>query len=86
MGELLARMSDGAFYRFESLFTVEEGRLGAVVTFLGLLTLAKEQLVEIVQDAPLAPIYAKSLALMKDPDEIELSSEFDSAANDEDRA
>ncbi|QWP75122.1 segregation/condensation protein A [Lysobacter sp. K5869] len=86
MGELLTRMADGAFYRFESLFTVEEGRLGVVVTFLGVLTLAKEQLVEIVQDAPLAPIYVKSLALMKDPDEIELSSEFDSAANDEDEA
>lgn len=83
MGELLTRMADGAFHRFESLFTVEEGRLGLVVTFLGLLTLAKEQLVEIVQEAPLAPIYVKSLALMKDPDEIELSSEFDDAANDE---
>jgi len=86
MGELLTRMGDGAFHRFESLFAVEEGRLGAVVTFLGVLTLAKEQLVEIVQDGPLAPIYVKSLALMKDPDEIELSSEFDSAANDESEA
>ncbi|MGO1069100.1 segregation and condensation protein A [Lysobacter sp. CA199] len=86
MGELLTRMNDGVFHRFESLFTVEEGRLGVVVTFLGLLTLAKEQLIEIVQEGPLAPIYVKSLALMKDPDEIELSSEFDDAANDDDRA
>ncbi|WP_232518520.1 segregation and condensation protein A [Lysobacter enzymogenes] len=86
MGELLTRMADGAFHRFESLFAVEEGRLGAVVTFLGVLTLAKEQLVEIVQDGSLAPIYVKSLALMKDPDEIELSSEFDDAANDESQA
>ncbi|MBN7134858.1 rifampin ADP-ribosyl transferase [Lysobacter enzymogenes] len=86
MGELLTRMADGAFHRFESLFAVEEGRLGVVVTFLGVLTLAKEQLVEIVQDGSLAPIYVKSLALMKDPDEIELSSEFDDAANDESQA
>lgn len=77
MGELLERMKDGQFHRFESLFTAEEGRLGVVVTFLGLLTLAKEQLIDIVQDAPLAPIYAKSLAIMKGADEIELSSEFD---------
>jgi segregation and condensation protein A len=83
MGELLTRMNDGVFHRFETLFTVEEGRLGVVVTFLGLLTLAKEQLIEILQDGPLAPIYVKSLALMKDPDEIELSSEFDDAANDD---
>lgn len=84
MGELLERMKDGSFYRFESLFTAEEGKLGVVVTFLGLLTLAKEQLVEIVQDAPFAPIYVKSLALLKDGEEIELSSEFDEpAANDD---
>jgi len=83
MGELLERLADGGFHRFEALFDASEGRLGVVVTFLGMLTLAKEQLVEIVQDAPLAPIYVKSLALMKDAGEIELSSEFDDdAAND----
>ncbi len=85
MGELLERLSDGVFHRFESLFTVEEGKLGVVVTFLGLLTLAKEQLVDIVQEAPLAPIYVKSLASGEDaPATLELSSEFDDdgAAND----
>ena len=83
MGELLERLHDGAFHRFESLFTAEEGKLGVVVTFLGLLTLAQEQLVEIVQDAPLAPIYVKSLAVGEDTAQIELSSEFDEAANDD---
>ena len=83
MGELLERMADGTFHRFESLFTVEEGKLGVVVTFLGLLTLAKEQLVDIVQDAPLAPIYVKSLANVEGAPAIaELSSEFDDDAND----
>jgi segregation and condensation protein A len=81
MADLLERLTDGAFHRFETLFDPAEGRLGVVVTFLGMLTLAKEQLLEIVQDAPMAPIYVKSLALMQDPAEIELSSEFD-AAND----
>jgi segregation and condensation protein A len=87
MGELLERMADGAFHRFESLFSAGEGKLGVVVTFLGLLTLAKEQLVEIVQEAPLAPIYVKSLAVGDGaPETLELSSEFDedaSAANDD---
>ncbi|AWV07130.1 segregation and condensation protein A [Marilutibacter maris] len=77
MGELLERLNDGQFHRFEQLFTVEEGKLGVVVTFLGLLTLAKEQLVDIVQEAPLAAIYVKSLAVLDDPSQIELSSEFD---------
>ena len=81
MGELLERLADGAFHRFESLFTVEEGKLGVVVTFLGLLTLAKEQLIDIVQEAPLAPIYVKSLAVgrRRRPRWTSLSSEFDDA-------
>lgn len=83
MGELLTRLADGQFRRFESLFEAREGKLGVVVTFLGLLTLAKEQLVEIVQEAPLAPIYVKSMAVGADPGEIELTSEFDEAANDD---
>lgn len=88
MGELLESLKDGVFHRFESLFNAEEGKLGVIVTFLGLLTLAKEQLVEIVQEGPLQPIYVKSLALMKEGEEIELSSEFDDepAANDDSRA
>jgi segregation and condensation protein A len=74
MGELLSRLADGAFHPFESLFNVEEGRIGVVVTFLSTLELAKEQLLELVQEeaggpqdprAPRAwpaPIYVKSLA------------------------
>jgi segregation and condensation protein A len=62
MGEVLARLNDGRFHAFESLFPVEEGRLGVVVTFLSILELAKEQLLEIVQEKPLEPIYVKSLA------------------------
>ncbi|MES2859138.1 MAG: segregation/condensation protein A [Pseudomonadota bacterium] len=92
MGELLERMADGAFHRFESLFSPEEGRLGVVVTFLSLLELAKERLLDIVQEqadgsrpGALAPIYVKSLASgAGDPAALALSSEFDDAdaAND----
>ena len=57
-----------------SLFTPEEGRLGVVVTFLSILELAKEMLIEIVQEQAMAPIYVKSLAL---------PAEDDMAANDD---
>jgi len=81
MGELLERLGDGAFHRFERLFDPNEGRLGVVVTFLSMLELAKERLLEIVQDAPLAPIYLKSLALERNDDAaLELTSEFDEPA------
>ena len=69
MGEVLSRLSDQQFHGFETLFTPEEGRLGVVVTFLSILELAKEQLLEIVQEAPLAPIYVKSLAAAANDDE-----------------
>ena len=76
MGEVLGKLADGSFHAFESLFNVEEGRTGVVVTFLSVLELAKEQLLEIVQEEPAiasdarhpgalpqpAPIYVKSLA------------------------
>ena len=60
MGELLGRLGDASFHRFETLFDPTEGRLGVVVTFLAMLELAKEMLVEIVQEEPLAPIYVKA--------------------------
>ncbi|WP_101925435.1 MULTISPECIES: segregation and condensation protein A [Luteimonas] len=78
MGEVLTRLTGGAFHRFESLFDPSEGRLGVVVTFLSVLELTKERLLDIVQEAPLAPIYIKSLA---DAEEngtaLQFSSEFD---------
>jgi len=87
MGEVLARLSDGKFHRFESLFEPREGKLGVVVTFLSLLELAKEHLLDIVQEAPLAPIYIKSLATAEGSDAtLALTSEFDDdadAANDD---
>jgi len=60
MGELLSRLEDDQFHRFETLFDASEGRLGVVVTFLAMLELAKEFLVSIVQEEPLAPIYVKA--------------------------
>ncbi len=63
MTDVLAALGDGDFHRFESLFDASEGRLGVVVTFLAMLELAKEQLVQIVQEVALAPIYVKSLAV-----------------------
>ncbi len=79
MTDVLTRLGDGSFHRFESLFDPREGKLGVVVTFLSILELAKEQLLDIVQEGPLAPIYLKSLAIREDGDTVmpALTSEFD---------
>jgi segregation and condensation protein A len=63
MGDVLRRLGDGSFHRFEGLFDASEGRLGVVVTFLSILELAKDRLIEIMQEAPLAAIYLKARAV-----------------------
>ena len=63
MSDVLRALDNGEFHPFESLFEPSEGRHGIIVTFLAILELAKEQLVEISQRETLAPIYVKSLAL-----------------------
>ena len=62
MSDVLSALGDGSFHAFDTLFKPEEGRIGIVVTFLAMLELAKELLIEIMQSEPLAPIYLKSLA------------------------
>jgi segregation and condensation protein A len=48
------------FLAFNKLFTYEEGRRGVVVTFLAILELLKELLIEIVQTEPYGPIHIKA--------------------------
>lgn len=45
---------------FTDLFDISEGRLGVVVTFLAMLELLKQLLIEFIQAAPFAPIYIKT--------------------------
>ena len=60
MADVLQALQEQEFCSFDSLFKVEEGRLGVVVTFLAILELIKESLVDIVQSDELAPIHIKA--------------------------
>jgi len=62
MSHILSVLQDDRFVSFESLFTLEEGRLGVVVTFLATLELVKEQLIEVVQAETLGPIHVRARA------------------------
>jgi segregation and condensation protein A len=59
MSDVLASLQDNEFREFTSLFIPEEGRLGVVVTFLALLELIKQALIELVQAEPFAQIHVK---------------------------
>jgi segregation and condensation protein A len=60
MSMVLERIGSDGFTAFTSLFRVEEGRMGVVVSLLAVLELIKESLIELVQSEPFAPIYIKA--------------------------
>lgn len=60
MSEVLAMLSAERFTPFVALYRVDEGRLGVVVTFMAIMELIKEQLIELIQSEPFGPIHVKS--------------------------
>jgi segregation and condensation protein A len=61
MTHILNTLHDKEHYLFTSLFDLKEGRLGVVVTFLAILELLKQSLIDFVQASSFAPIYLKSI-------------------------
>ena len=60
MSEILVRITNQKFVPMVSLLIRAEGRLGVVVTFLAVMELLKDSLVEIVQTEPFGPIHLKA--------------------------
>lgn len=62
MSIVLDRVTAEDFIEFTTLFSVEEGRGGVVVTLLAILELLKGSLIEMVQNEINGPIYVKAAA------------------------
>ena len=60
MTHVLEALRGEQFVPFVSLFKSSEGKLGVVVTFLAIMELIKESLVEIVQSETFGPIHVKA--------------------------
>jgi len=60
MSSILNRLQSQAFVPFVALFSLEEGRLGVVVTFLAVMELIKESLIEVIQNDAFGPIHIKA--------------------------
>ncbi len=60
MTQVLDNLRGKQFVPFVSLFKAEEGKLGVVVTFLAVMELIKERLVEMVQSEAFGPIHVKA--------------------------
>jgi segregation and condensation protein A len=61
MSDILEKVNqaNGQFVPFLSLFSIEEGRPGVVVTFIAMMELLKESLLDIVQTEPYSPIHVR---------------------------
>jgi segregation and condensation protein A len=65
MSEVLSRVKAGTFTGFADLFDPEEGRLGVAVTFLALLELLRESLIEVVQSDEFAPLHVRAASSVR---------------------
>lgn len=60
MTQIVDKLRNHQFLKFEALFTLDEGRAGVVVAFIAILELLKGSIIEIVQTEPFAPIHIRS--------------------------
>jgi segregation and condensation protein A len=78
MSEILTRIKTGSFTGFAELFDPEEGRMGVAVTFIAVLELLRESVIEVVQSEEFAPLHvrvASSLRLVGDDETEETPAE-----------
>ncbi len=71
MSEILSRIKATRFTAFAALFDAEEGRMGVAVTFIAILELLRESVIEVVQAGEFAPLHvraASSVRLVGDDD------------------
>ncbi|MFI4869670.1 MAG: segregation and condensation protein A [Steroidobacterales bacterium] len=62
MSNILAALEQGSFLEFVRLFTPEEGRAGVTVTFVAILELVREGLIDIMQTEAYAPLHVRAAA------------------------
>jgi len=60
MSQVLLALEGNQYADFAKLFDPTEGRIGVVVTFLAILELVKESLIDIVQAEPFGPIHVRA--------------------------
>ena len=61
MSQVLGKLNAERFTEFTTLFTIEEGRRGAVVTLLAILELIKQSMIELIQTEAFGTIHVKAV-------------------------
>ena len=62
MADILSTLEHASFVEFVRLFRPGEGRMGVTITFVAILELMREGLIDIVQAEPFAPLHVRASA------------------------
>ena len=65
MSEILTRVNANSFTGFADLFDPEEGRMGVAVTFIALLELLREAVIEVVQAEEYSPLHVRAASSVR---------------------
>jgi segregation and condensation protein A len=75
MVEILLKLDNETFTDFSGLFDPREGRMGVVVTFIALLELLREAVIELVQADSFSPIHIRAAGKARDDEVSEAAEE-----------
>jgi len=70
MSNILVTLQTERYVDFQRLFDPREGRIGVTVTFLAILELIKETLIDVVQTEPFGPIHIRAAQAGPGPSEV----------------
>ena len=73
MSEILSQVNANSFTQFADLFDPREGRMGVAVTFIAILELLRETVIEVVQAEEFSPLHvraASSVRLVSDEEQV----------------
>ena len=70
MSNILVTLQTERYVDFQRLFDPREGRIGVTVTFLAILELIKETLIEVVQTEAFGPIHIRAAQMGPGPNEV----------------
>jgi len=65
MSEILTRIKANDFTGFADLFDAQEGRMGVAVTFIAVLELLRESVIEVVQSEQYAPLHIRAASSVR---------------------
>src|SRR5580693_1939706 len=83
MSDILAALESAGFLEFTRLFRPEEGRMGVTVTFVAILELMREGLIDIVQAQAYAPLHVRAASAARTLHVVEVEAGADPGSGGE---